>query len=255
MEQQMKITFYIALVSLLMLHYSGLFCQTGETRTPGTFTKIVIETKGDVTIVQDDRNEIIITSDRGSDFRSIATTISGSTLYIYQQSFFPPSPENVHYTIHVREIEGIMVTGSADVKSTALKSRQLGIKQSGSGTLEIETLETEQLNLNLSGSGECTIEKLKARDVRATVSGSGDVTTRGETDLFFVKLSGSGRWDGEFLQTDECYADLSDSGELFIEVNRLLDASISGSGTIYYKGAPEIKRGNISGSGTLTPLE
>ena len=117
------------------------------------------------------------------------------------------------------------------------------------------TLYTTDMNaVRLSGSGKVHIhEGLAANTMEIDISGSGDVTVEdNEFDTFQCKVSGSGAVNARYAVCDEVYAEISGSGDLDITVNELLEAKISGSGSIDYWGTPEVVNTDISGSGKVT---
>jgi hypothetical protein len=120
---------------------------------------------------------------------------------------------------------------------------------SGSGSLNADSLNIQSLSIDLSGSGEMDINA-HARYLTAKISGSGHMTLSGDADESDIEISGSGRVDGYNMVQDTCFADISGSGHMYIQVIKFLDVKISGSGKIHYLGNPVINT-DISGSGEV----
>ncbi len=86
----------------------------------------------------------------------------------------------------------------------------------------------------------------------ATNIGSGNlgITTSMETDHLQVELMGSGNFSGFLLKTETCQIDIVGSGNCEVTVDNHLDATLEGSGSVYYKGNPTIHE-EIHGSGSV----
>ncbi len=87
---------------------------------------------------------------------------------------------------------------------------------------------------------------------KVTNTGSGNLTinTPMVTDHLEVQLMGSGSFSGFLLSTRTCQADIVGSGNIEISVANHLDATLEGSGSVFYKGTPLIKE-DIQGSGRV----
>ena len=114
------------------------------------------------------------------------------------------------------------------------------------------TIESDDLNLSVSGSGRIKLD-LEADDLTQKISGSGNIVVSGEADRAEVSISGSGNLDALDLEADHYAVRISGSGKCKINVGDSLEANISGSGSVYYKGDPDKIRSNVSGSGKVKP--
>ncbi|PKP02690.1 MAG: hypothetical protein CVU11_10925 [Bacteroidetes bacterium HGW-Bacteroidetes-6] len=123
------------------------------------------------------------------------------------------------------------------------------IELSGSGSIVSDTVTTTQLQIKLSGSGSITAI-VDADNINSTISGSGDIHLSGIAQHANFKISGSGDIHAYALLLDECIADISGSGNMYLSVADILDVVISGSGNIYYFGNPSVSI-SINGSGQL----
>ena len=82
--------------------------------------------------------------------------------------------------------------------------------------------------------------------------GSGQVNISGpmEEDYLEISLMGSCGFSGFSLSVEHCQVDITGSGNCEITAGSSLDVSIDGSGSVFYKGTPQIKD-HISGSGRV----
>jgi len=129
------------------------------------------------------------------------------------------------------------------------------ISLSGSGTIQISNFfDQNNLSLDISGSGDIDLNTFSGTEkLTVDISGSGAITGNNElVDLSHldINISGSGKYNGFPIITDDCSIRISGSGNCYVNVIDNLDINISGSGNIYYKGNPTININN-SGSGSI----
>ena len=123
----------------------------------------------------------------------------------------------------------------------------------GSGKIIGEnSIEADNLSLSVSGSGRIEL-KIEADDLEQKISGSGSISISGEADRAEISISGSGNLEALDLEVDDCVVRISGSGRCKISVGDSLEANISGSGSVYYKGDPDRLISNVSGSGKVRP--
>ena len=126
-----------------------------------------------------------------------------------------------------------------------------GVSVSGSGNLESQgTFTCDFLDLNVSGSGNLQFDA-KANEIEANISGSGNMRLSGKSEAVDMVISGSGRLRASDLVADRYSVRISGSGNCDIHVNSVLDARITGSGTIRYSGNPEKVYNKSTGRGSI----
>ena len=91
-----------------------------------------------------------------------------------------------------------------------------------------------------------------ADEVDASLSGSGDINLSGRTTDFTVSVSGSGDIKAYDLEADFVRATVSGSADIRVTANQSIDARVSGSGDIHYRGNPKKIKSKASGSGDIT---
>lgn len=121
---------------------------------------------------------------------------------------------------------------------------------SGSGSITTDPITTGDLAVNISGSGKISANTT-ATKVSANISGSGNIVLTGSATDANYRISGSGNIDASALISQNCYSVISGSGNIYCSATDKLDVTISGSGSVYYKGTPGSVNANISGSGKL----
>jgi len=87
-------------------------------------------------------------------------------------------------------------------------------------------------------------------EVSNTGSGMVSITDPMETEHLDIYLTGSGGFSGFALSAQSCQVNINGSGNCEVSTALRLDVSITGSGSVFYKGTPSIKD-HISGSGRV----
>lgn len=147
----------------------------------------------------------------------------------------------------------VEIKGSADVHLKGIvKGADLNLEITGSGDIEAENLQYTNLSAFVKGSGDIDLKNVKATTVRTIVSGSGDVNVKGTTQWATLTVNGSGDISADKLTAAEVVATVAGSGDISCHASKQLDAKVSGSGDIDYKGSPSIvnkqgRKSQISG--------
>ena len=87
------------------------------------------------------------------------------------------------------------------------------------------------------------------------IAGSGTVSLSGKTEKMNIKSAGSSKIKAFGLETEELTCKAAGSTHIEITANKAISTKIAGSGTIRYKGNPNIKEKSIIGSGSITKVD
>lgn len=125
----------------------------------------------------------------------------------------------------------------------------------GSGTIKCNRLETNYIYLVNNYSGDIDFARLTANDeVEVDLRGSGSIWTgKGSADRTTLNNSGSGNINADELICGESHASTMASGNIYTYVLNRLDANISGSGSIYFRGGPYVYESG-QGSGEVIQM-
>lgn len=209
--------------------YTGL--AQSEKRDVGSFTSISMGIAANLYIEQGPRTSLELEGDR-DDLEDILTEVRGSSLEIkYRSRNWRIGRDRVDIYITLPDIERISMGGSGKIMSEGV-------------------LSSDDLDLKLSGSGKMSLE-IRADRMDVSISGSGQMALSGVADRVELSISGSGNYQATELESDQYKIRISGSGRSSIWVNEEIDASLSGSGSIDYRGDPEKVYSNISGSGKI----
>ncbi len=265
---------------LIILFFTQTVAQTRETRDVPVFTKISYRVPGKLILRQGSSQKVELEGDREV-LQEIETIVKNGKLVIGEEninswfSWKQTERYKINVYITVENIDGLYVSGSGNlVAETILKSENLDLNVSGSGSMELQAEVSGDVSADISGSGDLKI-KGNCRDISSQVSGSGKVyianTIRrharfglsgsgkvlaaGKAESVKVTISGSGKVLAADLETDRCDVNISGSGDVEINVKSELDARITGSGSVMYKGNPNHINSHSSGSGKIRKLQ
>lgn len=107
------------------------------------------------------------------------------------------------------------------------------------------------LFLRTSGSGDIVLQKVIAGNIDAESTVSGRITsTGGVVTNEKLKTNGSGKIDLSAMAANNVWARTIGSGDIKVRVSDHLDATIDGSGSVYFRGHPQVST-HIHGSGDV----
>ena len=259
----------------LMLSVSGLFAQSRETRSVESFTKISFRTPGKLLIRQGGTQKVELEGKKDL-LQEIETKVEGSKLVIGKKGKWSDwnwgNDDEITVYITVTKLEGLNVAGSGDaIGETKFTTDDIEVSVSGSGSLKLEVAASGELNADVSGSGKMAIKGSAknfdtdvtgsgdidfafaiAQNAELTVSGSGKIEGSGIANYVKTSVTGSGKIYCKELETNRCDVRITGSGDVEVNVKTELDADISGSGTVTYKGSPSKVNSNATGSGKVS---
>ena len=144
-------------------------------------------------------------------------------------------PKNRHTGINPTRF--IVITNS-----TALKE----FKMAGGGN---------KLEIRFAGGGTIKADSIAITRLDCEIAGSGTVSLSGKTEKMNIKSAGSSKIKAFGLETEELTCKAAGSTHIEITANKAISTKIAGSGTIRYKGNPNIKEKSIIGSGSITKVD
>jgi hypothetical protein len=204
-----------------------------ERREVAAFDEVSMEGSGTLTLEQGEQEGLVIETEADL-LPRLKSEVSEGRLRLGYRSWLdyltlighPP----IHYLVSMREVHGVLI--------------------SGSGKLQAGKIDTDRMRLKISGSGEMTVAELHAADLEISYSGSGKVVVSGAVETLTVRISGAGEVSAERLECAEVRVHISGSGTVRVRAARRLDVHVSGSGNIGYIGQPNITQ-HISGAGKV----
>jgi Putative auto-transporter adhesin, head GIN domain len=189
----MRLRLALALLAVLLL-VSACSVTKGsgqvvtETRMVGGFTKVELSGSGELTIEKTGTESLSVSAEDNL-LPQLTSDVSGDTLTLGTKpntSILPTKP--ITYSLTVKDLTGITVSGSGSVRVSDLMTNSLTTKISGSGTITASGSVNDQ-DVDISGSGRYQAEQMTSKAVKAQISGSGTASVLA-TDLLDVKISG-----------------------------------------------------------------
>jgi hypothetical protein len=262
---------------LLLLLVAAAFAQTRETRNVGTFTSISYGIPGKLIFRQGSPQKVELSGSQDL-LKEVKTEVQSSKLVIEVKGKWSNwnwnKGDELTVYVTVPNLEGLKVSGSGNAEGeNTITASNFWLDVSGSGNATINVQATDAIDANISGSGnleltgKCSSFKSKisgsgdmeldiAVGNRAVfeVSGSGGVKAKGSADEIKTSISGSSRISAENFMTNRADIHISGSGDISIAVKDEIDANISGSGNVRYKGNPSKVNSHASGSGHVSKM-
>lgn len=133
------------------------------------------------------------------------------------------------------------VAGSGDITASNIQCSQgFTANVAGSGDIECKQLKAADMDISVAGSGDLKIENALVTSANASVAGSGTVKISGNADKANYSVAGSGDLYANDFKVQNISASVAGSGDIKCHAVEHLKARVSGSGTIGYKGDPEL---------------
>ena len=207
-----------------------------ENRGVSGYNAIEFSTFGKVNIIQGDQESVNI-SGPDNVVPEISTTVSSGKLIIKNKENFSitsfSSSNMLTFTIVVKELSSLAVSGAGDV--------------------QIEALSTPSMELNLSGAGKVQQNQLTTEKLDIIMSGLGGIEISGQATQATIDLSGAGGINAPDLKIQTANVTISGVGGATLWVTDQLTGDISGAGSISYYGSPQTQT-NKSGIGDFKSL-
>lgn len=214
--------------------------ESGDVRTSirsvPAFESIVTNGNFNVYITPAETQEVKVVADEHVE-PTIETEVSNGILTISFKSntnkinLCKTTADRLDIYISMPSIKSIDLEGSGMVQSTGV-------------------LKSTNLSVILNGSGKVILAD-SCNAATVSCNGSGMITLNGQAKDQTITLGGSGSINASGFETENTTANLSGSGTISTRVTKLLNATLSGSGSIFYYGNPTTVNKNQTGSGVI----
>jgi len=204
-------------------------------RATGDYDEIAVSGWFDVDLVDGKEGQLTLEGESNL-LEYIVTEVKNGKLSIKTENNVNLKPSDwnngIRITVPVESVSSISLSGSGDIVGKT-------------------TIKTDKLSTSMSGSGDITLN-VETNSLSASMSGSGDINFSGNTTDFSATISGSGDIKAFELEADNVEAIVSGSADIKVTANKMLQARVSGSGDITYRGNPEKLDTKTSGSGDIS---
>jgi len=232
MSKNKKIALIFSSLIFISLVFSGCASSPYDTENVNVkeFNNIQIDTFGEFIIEQGDSESLTIEAPRDY-LRYIVAEVQDDTLVIRtRRGFFGGPVRRAVFTISVKELDNITLTGA--------------------GAIKVYALETENLNVNLTGAGSIEVDDLNTDDLEVNLTSAGAVIIAGSAKNQEVKLTGVGSYEAGDLETEDTEVLVTGAGSAVVWAEDDLDIEITGVGSVTYFGSPDVYQ-NITGLGSV----
>ncbi|MDF0717535.1 DUF2807 domain-containing protein [Muricauda sp. 334s03] len=204
-------------------------------RSVGNYDEVAMAGWFDVELVSGSEGEITLKGESNL-LEHIKTEVKNGKLTIKVEKGMNLRPSNwkngIYITVPVESVHSVSLSGSGDLVGKT-------------------TIRADHFSTAMSGSGDVTLT-VEADELDASLSGSGDINLSGRATDFTVSVSGSGDVKAYDLEADFVKATVSGSADIKVTANQSIEARVSGSGDIHYRGNPKKINSKSSGSGDIT---
>ena len=220
------------------------------------FTKLSVAGSPDVTYTQKSGKPTVevYTSDNIVDLLDIR--VKDNTLYIGFKKNVSVSYNKLEVRVSAEKLNGIAVAGSGDVElknglkisvagsgdisGNNISCTDLDISIAGSGDINSSNITCNDLQVSVAGSGDMKLNNVTANFTKASVAGSGTAILSGSTQEAEYSVAGSGDLFASDFVAKKASASVAGSGDIKCHATDFLKVRTSGSGSVGYKGNPEL---------------
>jgi hypothetical protein len=222
-------TIVIFLASCNVLGERGNGNVVKQERKVSAFNAIEVSGAFDVYLSLGSAQSVIVEADDNL-LPLIRTEVSGSTLKIENKEPIHNS-KSLKVYITVTDLNRIEVSGAVDLHSQ-------------------NKLTLTELSIEISGATDAFLD-IAVQKLEVSSSGGSNLKLTGMANRVDLDASGAVDIRAFELLTEIVSLDISGAGEVDINVTKELNASVSGAGTVRYKGNPAKIDTDISGAGSV----
>jgi len=204
--------------------------QNAVKRNVGGFHAIQVGGGVDLYLSQGVEETVVVSASQVSDRDKIRTEVVNGELRIYMEPGnwgWSGGDRKLKAYVSVREISQLHAGGGSEVFIEGV-------------------LRSDKLEMSFSGGSDVKGE-VDAGTLSVTVSGGSDATLKGRAGSARVTASGGSDFLGQGLAADVVQAEANGGSDVYITVNKELNARASGGSDVYYSGSGVIR--DISASG------
>jgi putative autotransporter adhesin-like protein len=194
-SMQLRVALTLLAVVLLLAACSGSATRGSgqlatESRKVSGFSKINLSGIGELTIQKTGTESLSISADDNL-LPRLTSEVSNDTLVLgTKPNTTIVSKQPITYSVTVKDLTGVAVSGSGNIRVPDLTTTALSISIIGSGTIKVNGTANDQ-DLEISGSGRYEAAQLTSKTAKVHISGTGTANVLA-TDVLDVKISGSG---------------------------------------------------------------
>lgn len=183
-----------------------------------------------VTLNQGDTPSLVVETDENLQ-ELIKNKVEDNTLKIFSEKEVVYRPTKMNLYITYKNLESIRSAGACEVVAN-------------------QPITGGRFSMELSGAADVKIE-VELEEMKTIASGASSLKLWGIAKKHVVDMSGAGSIDAANLVTQTTQIALSGAGSATVNAREVLEASLSGIGSIRYTDEPVTKVFNTSGLGSI----
>jgi Putative auto-transporter adhesin, head GIN domain len=232
---------YVLAAFLLCLVVAASGCTTqgtgsgnviNQTKSVQGVNQVSLDGTGTVILHQGNQESLTIEAEDNI-IPHIQSNVNGNKLSLSYDTNTPTPTKTVKFDLTVKDLSSISISGAGKVETSGFKTQNLVISTNGAGEGNMSGLNINKLTVNLSGAGKMNMTGT-ATDQTITISGAGDYQARD-------------------LKSQTTTITINGAGKGTLNVSKILNAIINGSGDISYLGNPQVSQ-QINGAGTVKQI-
>jgi hypothetical protein len=208
---------------------TGSGTLTTEVRALPAFRSVQLNTVGTVNLSSGGTQRVSITVNDNL-LQYIILSVVGETLNVDTEPGHLFNNLNLTVDLTMTDLETLTVNGVGTISST-------------------NSFMVDSVTLGLNGAGSINLT-VEAVQLNSTHTGAGTITLNGKVDTHTAGIQGAGPLLAFGLISETSTVTIGGAAKAEVYVNQVLNATITGSGSIYFKGWPTINA-TITGTGSV----
>lgn len=219
-------------IALLLLSITTTFAQSSETRSFGNFSKLDVSGIANIMLKPGNRNAADIEVSGDIALNELKTEVRGRTLYIsLKKNRRGYRNIKINIALTYKQLSSIELSGAVSIRNELpIKADRFDLESSGAGSLKLA---------------------FDVQNLECEFSGASSVKLSGKANTLDIDLSGAGSVNAYNLMANVVKSETSGAGSIRVNAQKEIYASVSGVGSIRYKGNPGVVRTNKSGFGSI----
>ncbi|MFH2055645.1 MAG: head GIN domain-containing protein [bacterium] len=209
---------------------TGSGVLTTVERTLPTFHSVALITVGNVILTSGNQQSVEITIDDNL-LEYLETEVSGGELRVKFDDAVDPQDFELRVEITMTDLQSISLVGVGTISS-------------------LNMFTVDSVYVSLTGVGTVNLE-VDTDKLVSVMTGVGTIALSGEAENMMVTHSGVGHLAAFGLKAGSARITQTGVGDSEVYVEDHLDVTITGAGSVYYKGSPEFGTITITGVGQL----
>jgi putative autotransporter adhesin-like protein len=113
----------------------------------------------------------------------------------------------------------------------------------------------ELMSVSSRGAGDIKVRDANSDDLKIESTGAASINAAGKAKTVTFSSTGAGDIDAGSLQTEKARVTVAGAASIIVYVTEQLDVTVSGAGSVKYRGNPKTVNKSVSGIGSVSKEE